>query len=118
MMALLPGKPWQWLAQLPQRALMAAVHAYRLLLKPWVGNACRFEPSCSAYALQALQRHGALGGSALTGWRILRCQPWCQGGCDPVPDHFPNPAAGLFTRLGLRGPASADETTPKTRNLP
>jgi putative membrane protein insertion efficiency factor len=109
---------WPFLSSLPRRALTGAVHTYRLLLKPWVGNACRFEPSCSAYALQALQRHGALGGSALTGWRILRCQPWCQGGCDPVPDHFPNPAAGLFTRLGLRGTATADETTPKTRNLP
>ena len=107
---------WQLLLNLPRRALMGAVHAYRLLLKPWVGNAGRFEPSCSSYALQALQRHGALGGSALTGWRILRCQPWCQGGCDPVPDHFPNPAAGLFTRLGLRTRA-ADASTP-TRNLP
>ena len=102
---------------LPRRLLMLGVRAYRLLLKPWVGNACRFEPSCSAYALQALQRHGALGGTALTGWRILRCQPWCNGGCDPVPEHFPNPAAGLFTRLGLRQPAAAENKS-QTRNLP
>ena len=104
------------LARLPQQALMAAVRAYRYLLKPWLGNACRFEPSCSAYALQALQRHGALSGTALTGWRILRCHPWCDGGCDPVPETLHNPAAGLFTRLGLRAPA-ADAESPN-RNLP
>ncbi len=107
---------WRPLQRLPRLTLIALVRAYRLLLKPWVGNACRFEPSCSAYALQALQQHGALRGSALTGWRILRCQPYCNGGCDPVPDTFPNPAAGLFTRLGLR--ARADDASSPTRNLP
>jgi putative membrane protein insertion efficiency factor len=95
---------------------MGLVRGYRLLLKPWLGNACRFEPTCSAYALQALQQHGALRGGALTGWRILRCHPYCNGGCDPVPDTFLNPAAGLFTRLGLRSDA-ADAST-STRNLP
>lgn len=70
----------------PQQLLSGLVRGYRLLLKPWVGNACRFEPSCSAYALTALQRHGALRGSALAGWRVLRCHPWCAGGHDPVPD--------------------------------
>ena len=104
------------LGRLPRQTLMAAVRGYRYLLKPWLGNACRFEPSCSAYALQALQRHGALRGTALTGWRILRCQPWCDGGCDPVPETPPNPAAGLFTRLGLHSPAG--DATPPTRKLP
>ena len=85
------------LRRLPQRALMGLVRAYRLLLKPWLGNACRFEPTCSAYALQALQQHGALAGSALAAGRILRCNPWCDGGCDAVPAHPPR----LFTRLGL-----------------
>ncbi|MBK1612574.1 membrane protein insertion efficiency factor YidD [Rubrivivax gelatinosus] len=87
------------LARLPQRLLVLLVRAYRLLLKPWLGNACRFEPSCSQYALDALGRHGAAGGSALTVWRLLRCHPLCNGGCDPVPERFPNPARGLFTRL-------------------
>lgn len=75
----------------PQRLLSGLVHAYRLLFKPWIGNVCRFEPSCSAYALTALERHGALRGSALAGWRLLRCHPWCEGGHDPVPErpfHF------------------------------
>ncbi len=80
-----------------QRLLIGLVQGYRLLFKPWLGNACRFEPTCSAYALQALQQHGALAGAALTVARIARCHPWCNGGCDPVPAKAP----GLFTRLGL-----------------
>jgi putative membrane protein insertion efficiency factor len=92
---------WTNLLSWPRRFLMLLVRGYRLLLKPWLGNACRFEPTCSAYALQALERHGAVAGTALTGWRILRCHPWCNGGCDPVPDNLPRPVAGLFTRLGL-----------------
>lgn len=74
--------------------LMAAVRGYRLLLSPWLGNACRFEPTCSAYALQALERHGAAAGSYLTLRRIARCQPWCEGGCDPVPDAPPRLFSG------------------------
>lgn len=80
---------------LPCRALIGLVLAYRFALRPWLGNACRFEPTCSAYALQALRRHGALAGSALAGARLLRCHPWCQGGHDPVPQQPP----ALFTRL-------------------
>lgn len=70
----------------PQQALMALVRGYRWWLKPWLGSACRFEPTCSAYALLALQRHGALRGTAMAGRRLLRCHPYCAGGCDPVPD--------------------------------
>ena len=72
--------------RLPQRALIALVHGYRLALKPWLGGACRFEPTCSAYALDALNRHGAARGSALAAWRLLRCHPGCAGGHDPVPE--------------------------------
>jgi hypothetical protein len=104
------------LVRLPQQALLLLVRGYRLLLKPWLGNACRFEPTCSAYALQALERHGALRGGALVGWRLLRCQPWCDGGCDPVPPSTPNPAAGLFSRLGL--PSTVADAGPPTRNPP
>jgi putative membrane protein insertion efficiency factor len=80
---------------LPRRALVALVLAYRYALKPWLGNACRFEPTCSAYALEALRRHGAAAGVALSTGRLLRCHPWCQGGHDPVPPQAPR----LFTRL-------------------
>ena len=73
------------IARLPQRVLILLVRAYRLLLSPWLGSSCRFEPTCSAYALEALQRHGAAAGSYLTAARLLRCHPWCAGGHDPVP---------------------------------
>ncbi len=76
----------------PQRVLMAAVRVYRLLLSPWLGSSCRFEPTCSAYALEALQVHGAAAGSYLTLRRIARCHPFCRGGHDPVPSF----GAGLF----------------------
>ena len=61
------------------------VKGYRLLLSPWLGSACRFEPTCSVYALQALERHGAAHGGYLTLRRLGRCHPWCEGGHDPVP---------------------------------
>ena len=83
------------LHDLPRRGLVAGVLAYRFALKPWLGNACRFEPSCSAYALEALRRHGAMAGSALGTARLLRCHPWCEGGHDPVPQQAPR----LFSRL-------------------
>jgi uncharacterized protein len=70
----------------PRQVLIGLVRAYRLLLSPWLGSACRFEPTCSVYALQALERHGALAGSYLTLKRLGRCHPWCDGGCDPVPE--------------------------------
>jgi len=64
--------------------LMSLVKGYRLLLSPVMGNACRFEPTCSVYALQALEQHGAAAGSYLTLRRIVRCNPWCEGGHDAV----------------------------------
>ena len=67
------------------RLLLGAVQAYRLMLSPWLGSSCRFEPTCSAYALNALETHGAATGTYLTTRRLLRCHPWCAGGCDPVP---------------------------------
>ena len=75
--------------------LMGIVKAYRFVLSPWLGSACRFEPTCSLYALQALQAHGAAAGSYLMVSRIARCHPWCAGGHDPVPIQPPR----LFTRL-------------------
>ena len=84
-----------------QRALITAVRGYRLLLSPWLGNACRFEPTCSAYAVAAIEAHGALAGTALTLGRIARCQPWCVGGHDPVPAEAPR----FLTRLLRTGDA-------------
>lgn len=81
------------LRRLPQQVLVAIVRGYRLLLSPWIGSQCRFEPTCSAYALRALEQHGAAGGSYLAARRILRCHPWCAGGFDPVPAPSRGPAA-------------------------
>jgi putative membrane protein insertion efficiency factor len=81
---------------LAQRFLIGLVKGYRLLLSPWLGNACRFTPTCSVYALEALQRHGAGAGTYLAAARIARCHPWCDGGHDPVPATPPR----LFTRWG------------------
>jgi uncharacterized protein len=66
--------------------LLGAVHAYRLLLSPCLGQRCRFNPSCSLYALQALRLHGNRSGSYLVLKRLVRCHPWCVGGHDPVPE--------------------------------
>ena len=71
--------------QLPRRVLLGLVHTYRLLFSAWIGPVCRYYPSCSHYALDALNRHGALGGTAWAAWRVLRCNPWSAGGVDPVP---------------------------------
>ena len=68
--------------------LIGLVKGYRLLLSPWLGSACRFSPTCSVYSLQALEQHGAAGGTYLTLARLGRCHPWCQGGADPVPDQL------------------------------
>jgi uncharacterized protein len=65
--------------------LLGAIRAYRLLLSPWWGGQCRFTPTCSEYAADAVERHGALHGSWLALRRLARCHPWCAGGFDPVP---------------------------------
>lgn len=72
-----------------KHVFIALVRAYRYLLSPWLGSGCRFEPTCSAYALDALTHHGAMQGSYLTLKRLGRCHPWCDGGLDPVPAQCP-----------------------------
>jgi uncharacterized protein len=70
--------------------LSLPIRAYRLLLSPWLGNGCRFHPTCSAYALGALEKHGAVKGIFLAALRILRCNPWGGQGYDPVPGTDPD----------------------------
>ena len=99
------------LVRLPRNTLIGAVKAYRLLLSPWLGNDCRFEPTCSIYALEALKQHGAIAGGSLTLYRLARCQPWCQGGHDPVP------STTLLTRFLAQTvpetlPTSKEKTNP------
>lgn len=71
-------------------SLTAAIRAYRYLISPMLGPTCRFYPSCSCYAEEALHQHGALRGSHLTVRRLLRCHPWHEGGYDPVPPRSTN----------------------------
>ncbi|ABL84193.1 MULTISPECIES: membrane protein insertion efficiency factor YidD [unclassified Nocardioides] len=65
--------------------LIGFLRAYRLLISPLYGQVCRYHPSCSAYALEAVRSHGSLKGSWLAGRRLVRCHPWAAGGYDPVP---------------------------------
>ncbi len=68
------------------RILALPVRGYRLIFSPWVGHNCRYHPTCSAYALEALAKHGGIKGGYLAARRILRCNPWGGSGVDNVPD--------------------------------
>jgi putative membrane protein insertion efficiency factor len=70
-----------------KHVLIWLVRAYRYAISPLYGQVCRFHPTCSAYALDALTVHGALRGTWLAGRRVLSCHPWAAGGYDPVPPH-------------------------------
>lgn len=80
-----PGSLGEALYTLPQNALIALLKVYRALVSPLYGNVCRYFPSCSAYALEAVTVHGTLKGLSLTVRRLLRCHPWATGGLDDVP---------------------------------
>lgn len=75
------------------RLLVLVLHFYRTWISPALPPCCRFYPSCSAYAVEALTVHGAIRGSWLTVRRLLRCGPWHPGGVDPVPPHSPHSPA-------------------------
>ena len=74
-----------WLAALPRRLLVAFLRAYQMLISPLLGPACRYEPSCSHYAAEAIERHGAARGAFLAARRVIRCHPLGDSGYDPVP---------------------------------
>jgi putative membrane protein insertion efficiency factor len=65
--------------------LIFIINLYRKIVSPWLPPSCRFYPTCSQYAVDALKYHGFFKGVLLTAWRLLRCQPFCRGGIDPVP---------------------------------
>ena len=67
-------------------AMQGAVLAYQWTVRPLLGANCRFHPGCSDYAIEALRTHGALRGGGMAAWRVLRCNPWNEGGLDPVPN--------------------------------
>ncbi len=72
-----------------KRFLLFLIRLYRRYLSPLKTVHCPYTPTCSAYGMEAIEKHGALKGSLLAAWRILRCNPFSHGGYDPVPDQFP-----------------------------
>lgn len=87
------------------RLLALPVHGYRYVVSPLLGSNCRYYPSCSAYALDALAEHGALRGGWLSVRRIARCHPWHEGGYDPVPPAStggPHPSATGEASIGTQ----------------
>jgi putative membrane protein insertion efficiency factor len=70
--------------RLVRAAVVLPIRLYQWLISPMLGQRCKYYPSCSEYAVQAIRRFGILRGLALAGWRLLRCNPWSRGGLDPV----------------------------------
>ncbi|WP_455376401.1 membrane protein insertion efficiency factor YidD [Kaarinaea lacus] len=73
-----------------QKIVIAIIRSYQYLVSPFLGNHCRFHPTCSSYAVSALRKHGTLKGISLSLRRITRCHPWHEGGYDPVPEKTNN----------------------------
>lgn len=88
------------------RLLIALVKFYRAAISPWTPAACRYTPTCSAYAIEALSRHGAMRGGWMAIRRIGRCHPWGGHGFDPVPPAVPGETRGLGETP--KGPARQD----------
>lgn len=102
-----PARLGWGLLLLPRNLGILLLVVYRAVISPLYGDVCRYYPSCSAYALQAVQLHGLVLGSALAARRLLRCHPWAAGGVDDVPTSIPlhRPAPGRIpfavTRFGF-----------------
>ena len=92
------------LVLIPRNIAIAILLAYRKLISPLYGQVCRYHPSCSSYALQAIQYHGVAKGVVLGSWRILRCNPWSRGGIDDPPQG-PRPyfVVGPVGFVGVKG---------------
>ena len=82
------------------RVVTAPIRAYQRVISPGIAQRCKYEPSCSRYAVQAIERYGILRGLVLAAWRLLRCNPFSHGGYDPVEDQR------LFAPRGTATPTS------------
>jgi putative membrane protein insertion efficiency factor len=98
------GRAFTFAMLIPRNVCVVVLRAYRAVISPLYGDVCRYYPSCSAYALGAIQQHGVIKGVGLGAWRIARCHPWAKGGVDDVP--VPRVARYQITRFGFVLPAS------------
>lgn len=105
----------QVVALLPRNACVIVLRAYRAVISPLYGDVCRYYPSCSRYALEAIQQYGVVRGVAMGSWRIARCHPWAAGGIDDVPT--PRTQKYSVTKFGFvtprfgAGPLMAPQNT-------
>ena len=97
--------------------LLALIKLYQWTISPLLGPVCKYYPSCSHYGYTAIDRHGAIKGTALTAWRILRCNPWSLGGVDHVPPRK-RPPWHARLREALRGDAPGGSVTPEPVETP
>lgn len=93
-----------------KHVLIALLRVYRAVISPLYGQVCRYHPSCSAYALGAVEHHGAVRGSWLAVRRLARCHPWAAGGYDPVPGTVPP----ITTTPATTTPAAEADLVPTT----
>lgn len=99
--------PLWWVALIPRNVLLGILWLYRRLISPLYGQVCRYYPSCSTYAVGAIQYHGAAWGVALAAWRVLRCNPWSKGGIDDPPERLK--LRYVVTRHGFVRPRRENE---------
>jgi len=98
----------------PRLALILGVRGYQMVLSPIFGGSCRYYPSCSAYAIEALERHGALRGGWLSLKRIGRCHPFRAGGFDPVPETPSELATPLHSNAHTHAPVKPNDSSAHT----
>ncbi|MBF4601928.1 membrane protein insertion efficiency factor YidD [Frigoribacterium sp. VKM Ac-1396] len=98
----------QFVGLLPRNACVLVLRVYRAVVSPLYGDVCRYYPSCSRYALEAIQLHGVVRGVAMGSWRIARCHPWAAGGVDDVPE--PRTQKYHVTKSGFVTPRSTTAT--------
>lgn len=80
-----PASVVRGVGRVPQLAIVGLIRGYQLFISPLTGPTCKYYPSCSHYGLEAVRRHGAVRGIVMASWRVLRCNPWSNGGVDEVP---------------------------------
>jgi len=105
---------WQGFGGLISRVLITLIKGYRYLISPMLGHGCRFQPSCSAYTIEAISRFGAARGVFLGVKRVGRCHPWHPGGYDPVPDAGPDNDEGSDEALRHDHNRATDNDTKNT----